>query len=217
MYPQKQSIVLFDNVTPVAITSSTDATPVVVTATAHGLKTGQRVLIQGHATNIAANGIFQVGVVTANTFQLLDEITGVSVAGSGAGSGSGGICMLAPQIAHLGDFKNAVLQIGTSGGATVTLKMAGSLGKTNLSSTPPRGALPNFGATVAPSNPYSFLQMINLDTGAALNGATGIVVAGTDVNIQLEVNTNLMLYMTLIPTTWSAGAFTAKLLLQTAV
>ena len=82
MYPERQEVTLFDSVTPVAITSSTDATPIVVTATAHGLKTGQRVLIYGHTTNIAANGIFVVGAVTANTFGLTDEITGANVAGS---------------------------------------------------------------------------------------------------------------------------------------
>lgn len=217
MYPEKQSITIFDAVTPVAVTSSTDATPIVVTATAHGLVAGQRVLIYGHTTNVAANGIFKVGAVTANTFGLLDEITGASVAGSGAGAGSSGICMLAPQIAHVGDFRNAVLQLGTSGTATVSFKMFGSLGKTAAAATPPRGGFPNIGATVSPSNPYSPLQVIDLDTGAATNGSTGIVVAGTDINKLFEINTNLIIYMTLIPISWTQGAITAKLMFQTTV
>lgn len=217
MYPQKETLTLFDNTTPVAVTSSTDATPIVVTATAHGITSGQRVFIYGHATNIAANGIFVATAVTTNTFTLTDEISGASVAGSGAGAGSGGLCVLAPQILRIGDFKNAVLQIGTSGTATMTVKMAGSLGKTPVSATGARATLPNFGATVVPANPYSFLQLVDLDTGAALNGATGIVIAGTDINKMYEVNTNLMEFMTAFPISWTQGALTIKVMFQSSL
>ncbi len=215
MYPLKTTITLYDNVTPVAITSSTDATPIVVTATAHGFVTGQRVLIFGHTTNIAANGIFKVTSLTANTFSLQDEITGADVAGSGAGAGSSGLAVTAPPVIHCSDFRNIVFQIGTSGTATTTVKIAGSLGRTPLSATAPRGTLPNFGATIAPSNPYQFLQIIDLDTAAAVNGVTGIVVAGTDINKNFEVNVNGMLYLTIFPISWSAGAITVRALTVT--
>lgn len=215
MYPLKEAVLLYDNVTPVTVTSSTDAAPIVVTATAHGFKTGQRVLIFGHATNVAANGISVVGIVTTNTFQLLDEITGASVAGSGGGAGSGGIAVLAPQIIHLSDFRNIILQIGTSGTATTTLKVAGSLGKPKSAATAPRDGLPNFGATVTPSNPYSFLQITPLDTFTSLAGATGLVIAGTDVNNMYQINVNGMLYLTVFPVSWTAGAITIKAFMTT--
>lgn len=214
-YPQRQSYTLYDNVTPVTVTSSTDATPIVVTATAHGFVTGNRVLIIGHATNVAANGIYLVTRITANTFSLQDEITGVNVAGSGAGAGSGGLAVLAPPVMHVSDFRNIIFQLGTSGTATMTVKFAGSLGKPISASIAPRGGYPNFAATVSPSNPYSFLQVINLDTAAAINGATGVVVAGADVDIQVEMNTNAMLYVTAFPVTWSAGAITLKAIVVT--
>lgn len=215
MDPITQEIVLFDNVTPVAVTSSTDATPVVVTATAHGLVTGQRVFIIGHTTNVAANGIFLVTRLTANTFSLQDEITGANIAGSGGGAGSSGICMPAPAVAYVKGFRNAVLQVGTSGTATTTLKAAGSLGRAGASAVAPRGILPNFGAAVTPANPYSFIQLIPLDTQTALNGGTGIVVAGTDVNNNYEVNINAINYLTMFPVTWTQGAINVKLLLTT--
>lgn len=202
-----KSYTILDNVTPVAVTSSTDATPIVVTSTAHGLKTGQWVMIYGHATNIAANGIWNVGAVTTNTFALLNINTGASVAGSGAGAGSGGVCFLAPKIPHSAEFRNAVIQVSTTGTATTTLKVAGTLNPTANSSWT------NFGATVSASNPYGFLQIIDLDTGAAVNGATGIVVAGTDINKEYEININAMTYVTVFPISWSAGAITVKLLL----
>lgn len=211
-----RKITLFDAVTPVAVTSSTDATPIVVTATSHGFVTGDRVLIYGHTTNIAANGIFKVVVVTANTFQLKDEFTGASIAGSGGGAGSSGVCMIAPPIVAIKDYVNAILQLSTSGTATTTLKVAGSLGKpenqANFGPGSGRKDLVNFGATVSPSNAYGFLQVIDLDTGAAVNGATGLVVAGTDVHKLYEININAASQLTVFPISWTQGAITLTLL-----
>lgn len=213
-YPSKQEVTLYSAVTPVAVTSSTDATPIVVTATAHGLSTGDRVLIYGHTTNIAANGIFKATVLTSSTFQLVDELTGASVAGSGAGAGSSGLLVKAPPVLNVEDFRNVILQVGTTGTATTTLKVAGSLGKPAASATTsPRYDYPNFAGTVAPSNPYTFLQAINLDTAAAVNGATGFVASGADINNQYEVNTNGMKYLTVFPISWTQGAITVKALL----
>lgn len=212
----KQEITLFNAVTPIAVTSSTDATPIVVTATAHGLVTGDRVLIYGHTTNVAANGIRKVTKLTADTFSLQGEFTGTNVAGSGAGAGSGGLLAPAPPVVLISDFRNVILQVGTTGTATTTLKVAGSLGKPYPSSdTGPRYDVPDMSATVTPTNPYGFIQIIDLDTGAALNGATGIVVTGTDINKIYEVNINAIKYLTVYPITWSAGAITVKLIMTT--
>lgn len=202
-----KSVVLLNAVTPVAITSSTDATPIVITATAHGLVTGNQVLIYGHTTNVAANGMWNVTKLTANTFSIVNPYTGASVAGSGAGAGSSGICMLAPKIAHSTDYRHAILEVSTSGSATTTLKVAGTI------SPPSNSTYTVFGATVSASNPYTFMQLVNLDDGSTLNGSTGVVVTGTDVNAQYQVSVNAMQYMTIIPVTWSAGAITAKLFL----
>lgn len=214
---QKNEITLFDAVTPKAVTSSTDATPIVITATAHGFATGDRVMIYGHTTNVAANGIFLITKVDANSFQLQDEFTHADVAGTGAGAGASGIAVKAPPIVLMSDYKNAILQVGTTGTATMTAKIAGSLGKPVASQSGGRGDLPNFGATVAPSNPYTFLQAVNLDTGSAINGATGVVVSGADINNQYEVNINAMKYLTVVPISWSAGVLTVKLVITSNV
>jgi hypothetical protein len=71
-----------------AITGATNATPVVVTSAAHGLTADMCVYISGVGGNAAANGVFRVGTVAANTFQLL-TYAGASVAGSGAYTGGG--------------------------------------------------------------------------------------------------------------------------------
>lgn len=201
---------IWNAVTPVAVTSSTDATPIVVTATSHGFSTGDLVMISGHTTNIAANGIFKITKLTANTFSLQNYNTGADVAGSGSGSGSSGVVVAAPKIVFAQDYDSAILEIATSGTATMTVKVLGAQGKVDSYRTQ-HGDTPNFGATLSPSNNYSYVQSILLADNSAVDGATGIVVAGTDVANSYEININHMKYLTLNITSWSAGAITAKL------
>jgi hypothetical protein len=67
------------------LTSSTNATPVVVTAVAHGLNSNDFVYISGHSGN-AINGVFKVAVLTTDTFQVLLP-DGTNTVGTGAGTG----------------------------------------------------------------------------------------------------------------------------------
>ena len=209
-----KEIVIWNAVTAQAATSSTDATPIVVTKASHGYSTGNLVQINGHTTNIAANGIFKITVLSSSTFSLQNHVSGADIAGSGAGAGSSGVLVLAPKIALVSDFVNAVLSVSTSGSFNGTFKIAGSLGKpVVLPSDKYSEDTPNFGATVATANPYSFLQIINYDTAAAVNGATGVTSAGTDLNNTYEVNINAIKYLCPVFTAWTAGAVTLKVLL----
>lgn len=214
-----KEITILDNVTPVAITSSTDATPIVVTKASHGLTTGDQVLIFGHTTNVAANGIRKVTVVTANTFSLQSIDDGTNIAGSGAGAGGAtGYFMTAPKILSLQDFKVAVLEVTTTGTATTTPKFYGSLGKSRTDASARNGDTPNFGATASRANPYTTVQIVPLDTGVPLDGDTGIVIAGADITAKLyEVNINALKYGTMFPASWTAGAITIKAQLFTGV
>lgn len=53
-----------------AVTNATNATPIVVTSVAHGLKTGNRATLSGVGGNTAANGDWPVTRVTDDTFSL---------------------------------------------------------------------------------------------------------------------------------------------------
>lgn len=72
----------------VGISSSTNATPIVVTTTLdHGLVAGDYVVITSHSSNTNANGTWKVGTVpSSNTFQIL-QIDGANTSGNGTGSG----------------------------------------------------------------------------------------------------------------------------------
>lgn len=65
----------------VAIVSSTDATPIVLTTTTHGFAVGDAVNVAGHLTNTNANGTFTISAKGATTLTLQ------STAGTGGGAG----------------------------------------------------------------------------------------------------------------------------------
>ena len=57
---------------PVAITGASNASPIVISSTAHGLSTGDAISVSGVAGNTAANGVFTVTKVDDNSFSLND-------------------------------------------------------------------------------------------------------------------------------------------------
>lgn len=72
-----------------AITSSTNATPIVITSTAHGFTNADLVFIDNHTTNTAANGFWKIANVAANTFELTNPVTAANAVGNGVGGATG--------------------------------------------------------------------------------------------------------------------------------
>lgn len=64
------------------VTDATNASPIVVSSSGHGLETGDRVTISGVTGNLAANGTFFVTKVNGDSFSL-DGSTGNGAYGSG--------------------------------------------------------------------------------------------------------------------------------------
>lgn len=108
-----------------AITGATNATPVVITATAHGFSNGDLVLIGKVGGNLSANGVFQIASVATNTFNLVDPITGSNVVGSAAYTSGGYAVCLGPSTSgdNLDDFTAAV--VGTAQTLTTPTVTAG--------------------------------------------------------------------------------------------
>lgn len=77
-----------------AITGATNASPIVITATAHGFGNGDIVHIQGVGGNTAANNVWTIANVTSNTFELTGSTANASYTSGGVAvnlgiSGSG--------------------------------------------------------------------------------------------------------------------------------
>lgn len=193
---------LLDAVAVRAITSSTDATPIVVTTSAaHGLSTGDVITIFGHTTNVAANGTYKITKVDADEFSL-QTLAGADVAGSGAGAGANGCFALAAKRPLVADFKHAVFSIDTDGGgdAAMTIKLVGSVSE----------ECPDFAKAQSPSNSYDYIEMIDYEDGAAIDGDTGFVVATADDHRIFEANVNGLRWISVVPTAGTAGEVTVR-------
>jgi hypothetical protein len=65
------------------ITAAANSSNLVITSPAHGLRTGEEIRVTGVLGNSAANGVFKVSVLTADTFRLIGAV------GNGTYSGGG--------------------------------------------------------------------------------------------------------------------------------
>lgn len=193
---QVHEVVLLKDAPVRAITSSTNASPIVVTSSGHGLQTGDRVTIISHATNTAANGTWTVTRVDANTFSL-DNSTG-----NGVGGGTGSWAKIYNRAALAQDYQNVVLAVDTDGGgdAAMTVKIVGSM----------QESCPDFALAQSPTNQYDFLDVIDMEDGASIDGDTGFVVATADDHRQFEVNVNGVRWLGVIATAGTAGEITVK-------
>lgn len=177
-----------------AIDSSTNASPIVVTDVAHGLQTGDRVTIISHATNTAANGTWTVTRVDADTFSL-DGSTG-----NGVGGATGTWAKIYNLAALVQDAETAVLAFDTDGGgdASFTVKVVGSM----------QEDCPDFALAQSPTNQYDFIDVIDMEDGASIDGDTGFAVAGADDHRQFEANVNGLRWLGVLATAGTAGELT---------
>lgn len=151
-----------------AITGATNATPIVITATAHGFANGDIVLVGAVGGNLAANGIWKIAGQAANTFQLTDPITDGNAVGSAAYTSGGYAVCLGPSAAgdNLDDFNGATVGTDvTLTSPTVTNGVADAADTTFTSVS---------GATVEAIGIYK-------DTGAASTSRMAAIVDGRHI------------------------------------
>lgn len=151
-----------------AVTGATNATPIVVTSTAHGFTNGDIVLIGKVAGNLAANGVWKIANVAANTMELTDPVSGVNVVGSAAYTSGGYVVNLGPSASgdNLDDFDAAVVGTAqTLTSPTVTAGVADAADVTFSSVT---------GATVE-------AVLIYKDTGTASTSRTAALIDGRHI------------------------------------
>lgn len=109
-----------------AITGATNATPIVVTATAHGFTNGDTVYVDGVGGNLSANGLWKIANVATNTFEL-QRPDGTNVVGSAAYTSGGYAVNLGPSASgdNWDDFDACLVGTAqTLAGATVTVGVA---------------------------------------------------------------------------------------------
>jgi len=193
------SVKLLESAAPRTITSSTDATPIVVTTGTHGYSTGDKITINGHATNTNANGVWTITVTSTTKFSL----DGSTATGGGAGGATGCYCETIG-MTNIRDYPDCTFAFDTDGGgdAAMTVKLVGSIQELE----------PDFAAPQTASNQYDYIYMNDLnDASNNIVGATGFVVAGADDHRIFEGNFSGLQWIGVLPTAGTAGELTVLL------
>lgn len=122
--------------TAISISSSTNATPIVVTTSSnHGYVTGDVVRVYNHTTNTSANGIWIIEKTSDTTFKLLDDGTGVSSAGVGIGGASGSVLLLSPRVITLSSATTKPVPDGSAARSSWTSANGSTVGSTVFNGT----------------------------------------------------------------------------------
>ena len=104
------------------------------------------------------------------------------------------------------DFRNAVVAVSAPVNSTFTIKFAGAIGDT----------APDFTSAQSSTNIYDFLQVVDLQSGSAIAGDTGVTIdnTGADVNNRMfEINTNAVDWICIIVSSYTDGSVTASITL----
>lgn len=98
----------------------------------------------------------------------------------------------------IASFRHFVLAIVTANSANFTIKIQGSIQTTQ----------PTWTSASTPANQWNYVQALDLNDQSVVNGSAGVSATGTDINRQLEVNTNGLRWVNVIITAYAAGNIT---------
>jgi hypothetical protein len=96
------------------------------------------------------------------------------------------------------DWKTITLKLGSASNANLVVKFQGSIADT----------MPNFAGAQTVANHWDYVDVIDLEDGASVDGDTGITLGGTDDFRVFEVNASGLKWICAIVSSWSVGSVT---------
>lgn len=103
------------------------------------------------------------------------------------------------KLVNVTDFNVISIALHGDSSANLTVKLVGSTKETP----------PDFTATQGENNSWDYVQMVDLQNGAQINGDTGVAFTGAADDRNLEANVNSLRWVALIVTARSAGTLSA--------
>lgn len=98
------------------------------------------------------------------------------------------------------DYRHAIFSLSSSD--TATVKFQGAISSVG-------NAAPDFSSSRSATNVWDFIEVIDLESGSAIDGDTGIATTGADYRL-LEANINGLKYLSVDMTPYTSGAVTVK-------
>jgi hypothetical protein len=96
------------------------------------------------------------------------------------------------------DYEHIVISVATASSANFTIKFQGAISD----------EAPTFSDAQSVANMWDYVEVIDLQSGSAIDGDTGVSAAGTDDFRLFEVNTNGLKWVNATLTAYAAGAIT---------
>jgi hypothetical protein len=167
-----------------AVTAASNATPIVITATAHGFANGDLVFIDGVLGNLAANGLWKIANQAANTFELTDPVSGANAVGSAAYTSGGYAVNYGPSAAgdNWDDFDGAL--VGTKQTLTSPTVTAGVADAADVAFGNTSGASVEATAIFRDTGTPSTSRMVCLQTGKFIVTCSKALAAGTSLDVE---------------------------------
>lgn len=183
----------------IAISGSTNATPIVITVAANsGLKTADRLAIAGITGNTGANGEWTLEAVTATTFKLLGSV------GNGTHGGTPRAARIFDQT-PLMQSHSAVLAIGGNLVGTVTLTAFESYAEFAANDNSLLGAV---AAPIVSSSDQGVTNANATSASSSTKATSAIVIGATNAGSEYEVV--LPRYVHAAVTAYTSGTVSAK-------
>lgn len=189
-------------------TNFTAATTDIITDAAHGLVDGNMVVLTTSGTlpaGLSTGTVYWVKKIDANTFYLSADsaidAAKVDITDTGTGTHTWTMHDVGNSI-FVEDFKIVEFFLATDGGADcdLTVKFQGSM----------QEDAPDFSAAQSVTNQWEYIQVIDLENSAGIDGDTGIATGAADDYRQLEANVNGLRWINVIISNYVAGEITVK-------
>lgn len=187
---------IFDGVGKISQTF-TAATTDIITASAHGLSDGDCVQVSSDTTlpaGLSATTNYYVTVLSSSTIKLSATLGGAYIDITDTGTGTHTMVLKGRTKFVLG-FRHLELHLDTAGTSTMTAKVQGSNQET----------MPDFNAAQSATNRWDYIEIKDLQDGAAIDGDTGVAQAGADDHRVFEINTNALRWVSVAITSWTQG------------
>jgi hypothetical protein len=167
-----------------AITGATNATPIVVTATAHGFTNGDLVFVDAVGGNLAANGFWKIANVAANTFELTNPVSAANAVGSAAYTSGGYAVNYGPSASgdNWDDFDGTL--VGAKVNLTAQTATNGVADAADVTFTAVTGASCEAVAIFRDTGTTTTSRMVCLVTGKQIVTADATLTAGTALVVE---------------------------------
>jgi len=176
---------------------SADPTTNVISSIAHGLQNGD--IVQFTTSDTLPDGLsldtnYYVRDATVDTFKVSATPDGpeVDIIDEGTGTHT---YHLKGRAVYVADWEHIVVSLHFISSPTMTIKFQGSLADT----------CPDFNADPSYTNRWSYVEVIDMNNGTAIDGNTGVSCAGVEDNRLFEVNVSALKWLSVVITDYTAG------------